>query len=312
MSSQPQFPEQCVNSSVWSGYWDLNPNISKPGSKNPADIDMAQRYHSDVDMVCNMTDILKLSVNEVISGHVNDSIELSVIDRLKGLRGQTLLQIGTSVDNRNLRFGCPVFGVNRKIISDGGVSISTCEIPLIDFTLAYAFNDALTRAHTPIENQEDHLKKIDDLLATAVGSSPRYILLSGIEWDFKWYKDHQQSIDWNYTYSVLEEKMNLFRLHYSEAIAIFLRTQPFLIGSQGSLASEQDFDKYNDLFRKVVENQRPINQCSAVRLADLKKLVMYNGTSGWSDGVHPAGWVSMQFLNILLNVISFLGDHCSK
>ena len=124
--SQQLPPEECVNGSVWRGHWDLNPNISKPGSKNPADIDMAQRYHSSREADCNMTDILKLSVNEVISGHVNDATELLVLERLQGLRGQTLLQIGTSVDNRNLRFGCPIFGANRNVISDNGISISSC------------------------------------------------------------------------------------------------------------------------------------------------------------------------------------------
>lgn len=314
-SFQTPLAELCVNGSVWAGHWDLNPSLERPNSKNPADVDMSQRYHSNVETDCNMTDILKLSVNEVIAGHVNDAIEFSVIERLEGLRGQSLLQVGTSVDNRNLRFGCPtVFGMNRKVVTDNGVSISTCEIPLIEFTLFYVFNDALTMAFKSIEEQEDHLKKIDEVLAKFYSSPPpRYIVLSGIEWDLKWYKDRQKTIDWNYTFSVVREKVDLFKSHYSDAVAIFLRTQPFLIGKQGSLAPEEDFNKYNYLLREVVKSQRQTNmRCSSIRLADLAELMLYNGTAGWSDGVHPSGWVSMQYLNILLNVVSLLGEHCSR
>ncbi|CAJ1960360.1 unnamed protein product [Cylindrotheca closterium] len=304
---------QCFNGSVWMGEWELNRSLVKPGARTPADEDLARRYHSKFESSCNMTDILRLSINEMISGHVNDASELAVLERMKGLRGQTLLQIGTSVDNRLLRFGCPVFGTKRNVYKEGDIAVSECQIPLIDFTMVYAFNDALTKAHVSVEEQGDHLKKIDELMSQHGIQSPRYIVLSGIEWDMKWHKDHKEQFDWNYTELVVDEKVSLLRRHYPSALALFLRTQPYTSGKEGSLASKESFQRYNDLFYATARHHNPNeNICGGVHVADLAEMMLYNGTaeSGWSDGVHPSGWVSLQFMNVLLNVVSLMGELC--
>ncbi|KAL3926945.1 MAG: hypothetical protein SGBAC_013275 [Bacillariaceae sp.] len=312
-SKKSETPPQCYNGSIWTGDWDLNRSLVMPGARLPPDEDLARRFHSKFESSCNMTDVLKLSPNEIISGHVNDAAELAVLERLKGLRGQTLLQIGTSVDNRVLRFGCPMFGTQRTVYKEGDVAVSECSIPVIDFTVVYAFNDALTKAHFPIEEQAEHLKLIDELMSKNELQAPRYIVLSGIEWDMKWHKDNKQEVDWNYTESVVGEKVSLVREHYSDALAIFLRTQPYTSGTQGSLASQDSFDHYNDLFYATARHHNPNEDlCGGLHVADLAEMMLYNGTaeSGWSDGVHPSGWVSMQYTNILLNIISLIGELC--
>jgi len=305
---------QCFNSSVWTGDWDLNRSLVKPGARMPADEDLARRYHPKFESSCNMTDILRLSANEIISGYVNETVELSVLERMKGLLGQTLLQIGTSVDNRLLRFGCPLFGSKRNVYKDGNVAVSECQIPLLNFTIVYAFNDALTKAHLPVEEQLHHLEKIDELMSKYEIQAPRYVVLSGIEWDMKWYKDNKQQVDWNYTNLVVDEKVSLLQQHYPDALALFLRTQPYTSGKEGSLASQESFQRYNDLFYAAAHNHNPNKDiCGGVHVADLAEMMLYNGTaeSGWSDGVHPSGWVSMQYMNILLNVVSLIGEVCS-
>lgn len=304
----------CFNGSIWTGDWDLSKGLVNPGARMPEDEDLARRYHSRFEETCNMTDVLKLSGNQIISGHVNDASELAVLERLKGLRGQTLLQIGTSVDNRLLRFGCPLFGTKRNVYKEGDVAVSECKIPLIDFTIVYTFNDALTKAHLPVaEEQQNHLKKIDDVMSKYDIQAPQYIVLSGIEWDMKWYKDNKQQIDWNYTELVIEDKVSLLQQHYPDVLAFFLRTQPYSSGKEGSLASQESFKRYNDLFYSIARHHNPNEAiCGGVHVADLAEMMLYNGTaeSGWSDGVHPSGWVSMQFMNILLNVVSLMGEVC--
>ena len=97
-SSKPSIPQYCFNGSVWNGSWDLNEKLQLPVSKPPAEVDLAQRYHSHFESLCNMTDILRLASSEVVSGHMNDAMEIEVLKRMKGLRGEALLQIGTLVD----------------------------------------------------------------------------------------------------------------------------------------------------------------------------------------------------------------------
>eukprot|EP00526_Cylindrotheca_closterium_P019538 CAMPEP_0113635712 /NCGR_PEP_ID=MMETSP0017_2-20120614/18619_1 /TAXON_ID=2856 /ORGANISM="Cylindrotheca closterium" /LENGTH=231 /DNA_ID=CAMNT_0000546511 /DNA_START=359 /DNA_END=1051 /DNA_ORIENTATION=- /assembly_acc=CAM_ASM_000147 len=231
-----------------------------------------------------MTDILRLSFNEMISGHVNDAVELEVLERLKGLRGQTLLQIGTSVDNRLLRFGCPLLGTTRNVYKEGEIAVSECQIPLINFTIAYAFNDALTRAHFPVEEQEHHLTKIDELMSKYKIQAPRFIILSGIEWDMKWHKDNKQEVDWNYTGFVIHEKVSLLRQHYPDVLSLFLRTQPYTSGKEGSLAPHESFQRYNGLFYSTARRHNPNEDiCGVVHVADFAEMMLYNGTaeSGW-------------------------------
>mmetsp|Transcript_17455 Transcript_17455/g.42824 ORF Transcript_17455/g.42824 Transcript_17455/m.42824 type:complete len:303 (+) Transcript_17455:56-964(+) len=222
---------QCFNSSVWTGDWDLNRSLVKPGARMPADEDLARRYHPKFESSCNMTDILRLSANEIIS----------------------------------------------------------------------------------VEEQLHHLEKIDELMSKYEIQAPRYVVLSGIEWDMKWYKDNKQQVDWNYTNLVVDEKVSLLQQHYPDALALFLRTQPYTSGKEGSLASQESFQRYNDLFYAAAHNHNPNKDiCGGVHVADLAEMMLYNGTaeSGWSDGVHPSGWVSTQFLNILLNVVSLIGEVC--
>ena len=114
-SSKPSIPQYCFNWSVWNGSWDLNEKLEIPVKKIPAEVDISQRYHSHFESLCNMTDILRLASSEVVSGHMNDAMEIEVLKRMKGLRGEALLQIGTSVDHRLLRIGCPLLGSKETL-----------------------------------------------------------------------------------------------------------------------------------------------------------------------------------------------------
>ena len=100
-----------------------------------------------------MADLLKLSVDEVVRGHLNDEIERDTLTRLKRVRGKYMLQLGTSVDHRNLRAGCPLFGTEREPLQRDGIIITKCRIPLLDFDMLYAFNGALTKDHVTVQEQ---------------------------------------------------------------------------------------------------------------------------------------------------------------
>jgi len=313
-SSKPSIPQYCFNGSVWNGSWDLNEKLEMPVKKFPAEVDISQRYHSHFESLCNMTDILRLASSEVVSGHMNDAMEIEVLKRMKGLRGEALLQIGTSVDHRLLRIGCPLFGVNRNSHQEGDLVILECQIPLINFTMIYVFNDALTKANMPIEKQVRHLEEINSAVAKLGIKAPRYILLAGIEWDLKWYKDNEKPIDWSEIHLITMEKVSLFQKQFPMAKALFVRTQPFTMPWKGTaLASKESYQTYNNLFHEVARKFNPDqNICGGVHVADLAQLMLFNGTetSGWSDGLHPSGWVSMQFMNILFNVMSLIGEEC--
>jgi len=312
-SSKPSIPQYCFNSSVWNGSWDLNEKLEMPVLKPPAEVDLAQRYHSHFESLCNMTDILRLASSEVVSGHMNDAMELEVVKRMKGLRGETLLQLGTSVDSRLIRFGCPLFGVERNVYHEGDIGISYCVIPVINFTIVHVFNDALTKAYMPIEKQVRRLEEINTVVAKVGIQAPRFIVLSGIEWDFKWYKDHKMPIDWSEIHSITMRKVSLFQKQFPMAKALFVRTQPFTRSDNDCLASQESYQKYNNLFHEVARKFNPDqNICGGVHVGDLAHLMLFNGTqaSGWSDGIHPSGWVSMQFMNILFNVMSLIGEAC--
>ena len=182
-------------------------------------MDISQRYHSHFESLCNMTDILRLASSEVVSGHMNDAMEIEVLKRMKGLRGEALLQIGTSVDHRLLRIGCSLFGVKRNSHQEGDLVILECQIPLINFTIIYVFNDALTKANMPIEKQVRHLEEINSAVAKLGIKAPRYILLAGIEWDLKWYKDNEKPIDWSEIHSITMENVSLFQKQFPMAKA---------------------------------------------------------------------------------------------
>ena len=183
--------------------------------------------------------------------------------------------------------------------------------------MIYVFNDALTKANIPIEKQVRHLEEINSAVAKLGIKAPRYILLAGIEWDLKWYKDNKKPIDWSEIHSITMEKVSLFQKQFPMAKAIFVRTQPFTMPRKGNplgpLASKESYQKYNNLFHEVARKFNPDqNICGGVHVADLAQLMLFNGTetSGWSDGLHPSGWVSMQFMNILFNVMSLIGEEC--
>jgi len=112
------------------------------------------------------------------------------------------------------------------------------------------------------------------------------------------------------------KKVSLFQKQFPMAKALFVRTQqPFTMSRKirKFLASEESFQKYNNLFHEVARKFNPDqNICGGVHVADLAQLMLFNGTeaSGWSDGMHPSGWVSMQFMNILFNVMSLIGEAC--
>lgn len=306
---------QCVGESVWEGTWQLNEKLaSKPGAKLAEPVDLAQRYHSNSESTCNMTDILKLSVDEVVRGHSNDEIERELVKRLNGIRGQTLLQMGTSVDHRNILVGCPLFGTKRRAKQAEGADIvvSMCTIPLIELTLVYIFNGPLTKEYVPITKQEEQLKAVDEALKAQEIDEPSYVVLSGIEWDMKWHKDKNETLDWEYTKEMAESKVSVFRQHYPNA-PLFLRTQPFTEGMKfDSLAAKTDFEQYNDIFRGIVKQYDDEGTCAGVHIADMAKLMRMDGKArdGWSDGKHPSNWVILQYLNILLNVMASIGAHC--
>ena len=54
--------------------------------------------------------------------------------------------------------------------------------------------------------------------------------------------------------------------------------------------------------------------CKSILIADMEKLMKrHNGTraSGWTDGLHPAPWVTLQYVGLCANALADLGELCS-
>ena len=144
--------------------------------------------------------------------------------------------------------------------------------------------------------------------------NPAFVILAGVEWDLKWYKERKTQIDWQYTKAMAKSKVDSLLQYYSTSNAIFLRRQPFTQGIKGdTLGSKSNFEEFNQMLRDVVVYRGSEGVCGGLHIADMAKMNIFDGkaSEAWSDGIHPSNWASMQYLSILLNVMSLLGEECS-
>jgi hypothetical protein len=290
----------CSSHHLFNGTWD-NLGPLKTGSKEFPAEQLTARFHSSIEQSCSLSDFLKAAKDPIVCGHLTEKNEFDMILRLSNTREKTWLSIGTSIDHRNLRIGCPVFGQERKVLlhrtKSESILVAHCKIPVLDVTLAYVFGGALSLAS--LEEKSALYEAIHEALGLLNLPKVGLITLSGIEWDLKENKNVNIS---EYEQSV-ESNIKLISRRWPST-PMSLRTQYYSVDNKGiSLASIARIEELNEVFHNVAQKSHTAANSNKIFVSDMRNLMRFNGTyaSGWTDGLHPSGWVTLQYMNLVLH-----------
>lgn len=319
---------------IWNGTWQdtsvaLYRNLSLGGAKYPTNtLGISNRFIPAVAYECDVSDLLFLSPSEAINLHRNDAIERHLLQRLHGLHSKLWLMIGSSVDHMNMNLGCPLlFGsqkttaisVERGFGSDH-LTMDICHSPVFNFSFAYVFVDGFS---TTIASRNATLRAAQfeaihhQLVAWGWSVGPEFVTMSGLEWDFKHWMDASATPDFENVRPAILMQLGLLQRLWPDVTGVFLRTHFATLHSRYGrpyLADASKVARYNDILRSLETMAMGEELCGGVMIADMDSLMMHHGTarSGWSDGMHPAPWITLQYMNLLAHVLADLGESCSQ
>ena len=309
---------------VWRGEW-INHDAKIDVSHM---YNFSARYRSNSDAPCDITDISWLSpeIEKFRGKQMTDNTESHMLARLEHLYGKTLLMIGSSVDHRLTRNCEHYFGQNRvsKFFNFKRLNekkyyphfIDYCHIEELNFTIIYQVGAGLSM---PID-RNDSMKVSNEFFlwnkaSEFLGmSSPNYLLLGGEEWDFKIWKDEKISTPTdNYIASIINMRIDIAKKQWPFLEGIMIRN---MYRADKYVTSTVDVTRYNQILRSIVIGRsntlRRNKDCGGLFIADIAALMRNNGTkeSGWTDGLHPAPIVSLNFLSLLMNILSDISAEC--
>lgn len=333
-TSQDRLRARC-HRSIWIGKWEDtsfvlgNKSLHVGGqSYKMNNAGLSNRYKSDTALECDLADLLLLSSSPYIHKHMNDASERHLHLRLQGLRNKLWVMIGDSVDHMNINLGCPLlFGTEKtSILStekdfsglDERLTLDICTSTSINFTMAYVFVDGFStttasRNRTIRAMQYAGLDRTLRSLGWPLG--PDFVTMGGMVWDIKHWIDAHAAPDWKNVSLVISMQIELLQNLWPHMKGIFLRTHFECLRSRHGklyLSNQGLVEQYNSIMHKLSSNATELDLCGKVLIADMRKLMIHHGQSstGWSDGIHPAPWVSLQYVSLLANIFADLGDAC--
>jgi hypothetical protein len=110
--------------------------------------------------------------------------------------------VGTSIDHRILRHSQSLFGEDAVRIVDfapkSGHYFESCTIPEFNFSIAYTIErgSSTLSSSRNISGEMERFKTIDQVIReNGWTQGPHFLCLSGIEWDFKNWKDAHISMN---------------------------------------------------------------------------------------------------------------------
>ena len=347
-SAAERIAAACMNR-VWSGRWALDPQVeaSRAILSKDATARDRQRFTSAADEPCEPARPSLLSPLTHVRGRVTDASELHASQRLQGLQQTLWLMIGTSVDHLILRDLCAEYGATHlfsiakptRLHPTPGMHFDYCRLPPpLSLTMVYLGYKGLTSLEVQANEtlQTQRFAEIQAHLRLTLGdnasSTPDFVSLGGVEWDFKqWGLQHKQpesAADWSSIRASLQMQLRHVRRAWPRLRARFLRTQfrTSYYWYRGWIDVDgAEYAKYNALMHGLRSGG-----CGGVHILDIARMLncshthaSTNGTgqvhgacgreTGWTvDGMHPKGWVMREYFGMALNVLADFGEGCDK
>mmetsp|Transcript_16370 Transcript_16370/g.55261 ORF Transcript_16370/g.55261 Transcript_16370/m.55261 type:complete len:363 (-) Transcript_16370:27-1115(-) len=291
---------------LWAGEWDKPGPMGRMAKGAPMN-----RFHPTAEASCDVSHSFALSSSPWARGPSAEAAEAHALKRLEPLRGKLWFTVGTSIDHRST-MACPtMFGLERKVYAGLG---DACHLPLLNATFMYAFIDGLSTrefARSP-EGQKAFLAERSQALAKhGWHGRPDMFTLSGTEWDFKHFTEAKRKPDLAGASKAVALWITSMRSQWPRAAAVSFRTTYHADKNYGS---KVNYDAYNALIHAAVSDATlPAGQCGQAAVLEMDQLMRNGGSSktGWTDGLHPAPWVTFAYINLGLNFMADLDFNCA-
>lgn len=310
----------CANS-VWKGAWQNEQVASHQktvvmGKKTMAThLGVSNRFEPASSLECDIADLLLLSPSAEVEKSLTDAKLRHLLTRLQGLRNKLWLTVGTSVDHR-VTHHCPLIAGTRPrdIRSGDDVMMEFCVLERLNFTIMYTFRDGFS---TTVSSRNATLQQArfsllkQCLQANGWPHGPDFLTLAGVEWDFKHWFDAKADPDFEAVFPAIHMQSDIARRQWPSLSGLFLRTQ---YSSNKYLFDQVQVECYNQILHHFQDTTKKYFPCGSIFVADMALLMRHNGSahSGWTDGLHPAAWVTLQYISMSANVLSDLGELCSE
>tara|TARA_B110001469_G_C9567203_1_gene281261 strand:- start:120 stop:1016 length:897 start_codon:yes stop_codon:yes gene_type:complete len=275
---------------------------------------LSNRFKPAVATECDITDLSLLSPSGEVEKSLTDAKERHLLVRLRGLQNKLWLTLGTSVDHRSTRL-CPlIFGIRKDIVFDGHV-FDFCIFERFNFTMMYAFQDGFstTVSSRNASQQRVRFSQIQSCLnANGFPRGPDFLTMAGVEWDFKHWQDANAQPDFAAIHPAIKMQIHTAQKQWPTLSGLFLRTQ---YRSDKYASNPAHVEHYNHILRSFHKaSTMSSSPCKSIFVADMALLMRHNGTraSGWTDGLHPAPWISLQYVGLCANLLADLGELCSQ
>ena len=262
-------------------------------------IDTRLHFHPAADHACDFALSHKFSSLEQIKGKETEATENHRRERLAPLFGNRLwLTLGTSIDHRMTR-NCPTMYGAPQVNKPGGWAGDLCVVPGLNLTIGYRFVDGLTTTHeaATAEAQRAALAKVDTEWAeVGYPRGPDFVTFGGAEWDFKHFTEQKKRPNYEWVGAKLSGWLEAAAEQWPRAAGLSFRTTYF---APKAFASAEQYANYTAVMAGVAARHRP----PAVLLR-MDKLMRNGGAKGWSDGLHPAPFVTLAYIDLVLNVMA--------
>ena len=305
----------CMNN-MWNGVWQDEGVAKKKKMKimgktmSMTPLGLSNRFISQGDITCDLADILLLSPGEEVNKRLTDANERHLLARLQGLRNKLWLSIGTSVDHRSTRLCEYIFG-KMLYFRENDLYFDFCIFERLNFTMMYTFQDGFSTTMSS-RNATQQILRFSNIQKTlrARGWKPDFLTMAGVEWDFKHWIDAKAEPDFKAIYPTIKMHIHAARKTWPILSGLFLRTQYVSDGKYTSNVA--NIQRYNNILRSFQNSDRRANSCKSIFILDMEKLMRHNGTqrSGWTDGLHPAPWITLQYVGLCTNALADLGELC--
>ena len=180
--------------------------------------------------------------------------------------------------------------------------------------MMYTFQDGFstTVASRNASQQRVRFSNIQSSLASnGWPRGPDFLTMAGVEWDFKHWQDAKAAPDFAAIRPAINMQVHIAREQWPTLSGLFLRT---MYRSDRYVRIPAYVEQYNHILRSFHKasavSSRP---CESIYIADMALLMRHNGThkSGWTDGLHPGPWVTLQYVGLCANALADLGELCS-
>ena len=179
----------------------------------------------------------------------------------------------------------------------------------------YAFQDGFstTVSSRNASQQRVRFSKIQSSLnANGFPRGPDFLTMAGVEWDFKHWQDANAQPDFAAIHPAIKMQIHTAQKQWPTLSGLFLRTQ---YRSDKYASNPAHVEHYNHILRSFHKaSTMSSSPCKSIFVADMALLMRHNGTraSGWTDGLHPAPWISLQYVGLCANLLADLGELCSQ